>query len=126
MKQRAFIKPTKANIVVGIIVTAFFAIFGIVFFAVLASEGSTIGMGFMVFWILIVFVIGGSYVYSLLKYNKNEDMITAGVIDLDEVDGKTSISFDEKLRKLEQLKKEGLISEKEFNTKRSEIMNQKW
>ncbi|MFH0999948.1 MAG: SHOCT domain-containing protein [Bacteroidota bacterium] len=126
MKQRAFIKPTKANLVVGIIVTAFFAIFGIVFFAVLASEGSAIGMGFMVFWLLIVFVIGGSYVYSLLKYNKNDDMITAGVIDLDEVDGKTSISFDEKLRKLEQLKKEGLISEKEFNTKRNEIMNQKW
>lgn len=126
MKQRAFIKPTKANLVVGIIVTAFFAVFGIVFFAVLASEGSAIGMGFMVFWILMVFVMGGSFVYSLVKYNKNEEMITAEVIDLAEVDSKTAISFDEKLRKLEQLKKEGLISEKEFSIKRNEIMNQKW
>jgi len=34
--------------------------------------------------------------------------------------------FDEKLRKLDKLKKEGLINEAEFNKKRAEILDQKW
>lgn len=36
------------------------------------------------------------------------------------------VSFDEKLRKLEQLKKDHLISETEFNQKREEILKEKW
>ncbi len=128
MKQRAYIKPTKASLVIGIIVTGFFAIFGIVFFGVLASEGSAVGMGFMVFWILIVLVMGGTFIHSYINYNKNEEIPIAEVVDLSEVATRSEvdISFDEKLRKLEQLKKEGLISEHEYAEKRKEIINQKW
>jgi len=128
MRQRAYIKPTKASLVIGIIVTGFFAIFGIVFFGVLASEGSAIGMGFMIFWTLMVFVIGGTFIHSLVNYNKNEKIPTAEVVDFPELVNKaeSEITFDEKLRKLEQLKKEGLISEHEYAEKRKEIINQKW
>jgi len=36
------------------------------------------------------------------------------------------INFDERLRKLELLKKENMISEEEYNTKRQQIMEDKW
>lgn len=36
------------------------------------------------------------------------------------------LAFDEKLRRLEALKIEGLISESEYNQKRKEILEDKW
>ena len=37
-----------------------------------------------------------------------------------------SLPFDERLRKLSQLRDEGLISETEFQQKRNEIMRNRW
>lgn len=36
------------------------------------------------------------------------------------------IPFDEKLRRLEKLRQDGLLTEAEYNQKRSEILNQNW
>lgn len=36
------------------------------------------------------------------------------------------LSFDEKLRRIEQLHKDGLITDAEYQQKRSEVLNQKW
>ena len=40
--------------------------------------------------------------------------------------GKPGVDFDSKLRKLEGLRKDGLITEAEFARKRAEIMDGKW
>ena len=40
-------------------------------------------------------------------------------------DASTPLPFDEQLRRLSQLREEGLISEAEFQQKRSEVMSQK-
>lgn len=127
MKQKVYIKQTKPALIVGIIVATIFLIFGISFFVVLNQEGSEIGQGFMVFWILIVLIIGGIAVNNLINYDKNEK-ITAEVVEFsDTLNNKDSeIPFDEKLRKLEKLKREGFISDKEYTFKRTEIMSQKW
>ncbi|MCX6239035.1 MAG: SHOCT domain-containing protein [Bacteroidia bacterium] len=128
MKQKAFIKPTKSGLVVGIIAAAAMLVFGIFFFAVLTEEGAGIGQVFMIFWIFMVLVIGGYYTYSLINYDKNSDAGVGGVIEMDNASNIREIetSFDDKLRKLENLRKEGLINDAEFAAKRQEIMEQKW
>ncbi len=40
--------------------------------------------------------------------------------------GDRELTFDEKLRRVEQLRKDGLLSEAEYQQKRAEILNQKW
>ncbi len=37
-----------------------------------------------------------------------------------------SADFETRLRKLEQLKQDGLITEEEYQNKRAQIMNEKW
>jgi hypothetical protein len=131
MTQKAYVRATKPTLIVGIIAFVAFLLFGIIFFIVLMKEGAGIGMAFMVFWIFIVLVIGGTYIYNLRNYNKSAERSVAGEIiigDLTSIQatGKTGGTFDDKLRKLEGLRKEGLISEEEFSKKRTEIIEQKW
>ncbi len=129
MRQRAYIKPTKSSLVVGIIVVVAFMVFGIFFFSLLSGEsGSEIGQTFLGFWFFILLVIGGIFVYNLIHYDKNPGASIAEEIVIPETFGtrEVGVSFDDKLRKLENLRKERLISEEEFVVKRKEIMEQKW
>ena len=131
MTQKAYVRATKPTLIVGIIVSLAFFLFGIIFFIVLMKEGSGIGMAFMVFWLFIILLMGGIYIYNLRNYNKNVESNVAEEIVIGDstsiqATGKTGDTFDDKLRKLEGLRKEGLISEGEFSKKRTEIMEQKW
>jgi hypothetical protein len=131
MTQKAYVRATKPALIVGIIVFIAFLLFGIIFSAVLMKEGAGIGMAFMGFWIFVVLIIGGIYIYNLRNYNKTVDRSVATEIVIDDLTstqatGKTGGTFDDKLRKLEGLRKEGLISQEEFSKKRTEIMEQKW
>jgi hypothetical protein len=66
-------------------------------------------------------------VNNLLHYRDVEKNVADEIVipDLGEQD-KAENTFVGKLRGLESLKKEGLISEEEFKLKRAEIMEQKW
>ena len=123
MSPKAYLKASPAALIAGLIVTAVFLIFGVVFLTVLAREGAGIGVAFMAVWIIVVLVIGGFCIYNLLNY-KNDAKNTAGEIVLD---GSVSGGgFDEKLRKLEGLKKDGLVNDEEYRQKRAQIMEEKW
>ena len=129
MKQKAYIKPTKPGLIVGLIVIIAFLAFGIFFFILLSGEPDAyIGQIFLVIWIIVVLVIGGSFVNNLINYDKNPGSSIAQEIEMpDALNGREiGISFDDKLRKLENLRREGLISEQEYVAKRQEIMQQKW
>ncbi len=129
MKQKAYIRPTKPGLIVGLIVIIAFLAFGIVFFTLLSGEPDAyIGQIFLVIWIIVVLVIGGSFVNNLINYDKNPGSSIAQEIEMPEASNsrEIGISFDDKLRKLENLRKEGLISEQEYAAKRQEIMQQKW
>jgi hypothetical protein len=129
MKQKAYIKPTKPGLIVGLIVIIAFLAFGIFFFTLLSGEPDAyIGQIFLIIWIIIVLVIGGSFVNNLINYDKNPGSSVAQEIEMPEAfnSREIGISFDDKLRKLESLRKEGLISEQEYAVKRQEIMQQKW
>jgi hypothetical protein len=43
-----------------------------------------------------------------------------------EPDEEAAIDFAERLRKLEALRKDNLVSEEEFQAKRKQIMDEKW
>lgn len=122
--QKAYVRPTRTALIAGMAVTAFFFLLGIIMFFVLMQEGAIIGMVFTLFWLLIVGVIGGIYLYNYRNYHKN---IEGNVAEQIVLPGKiTGDDFADKLRKLDNLKREGLITETEFRKKRSEIMEQKW
>jgi len=129
MKQRAYIKPTKPGLIAGLIVIIAFLAFGIFFFSLLSGEPDAyIGQTFLVIWIIVILVIGGMFVNNLINYDKNPGSSVAEEIVIPDTltQAKSEISFDDKLRKLENLRKEGLISEQEYKAKRQEIMQQQW
>ena len=122
MRQKVHIKPTPVMSRMGIIVGAAFFIFGLIFLAVLIKEGSGIGVIFMIFWLFVVGIIIAFNAYNLVRRKDIVDIET-------ESEGRVNDpgpDFDSKLRKLEGLKKDGLISEEEFRIKRDEIFRQKW
>lgn len=129
MARKAFIKPTKPSLIAGIIVTVLMFIFGIFFFSLIQGEpGSEIGSGFLIIWFIVLLIIGGSFVYNYINYDKNPSSSLAEEIQLGDefLSSGKEISFDEKLRKLDTLKKENLISQTEYDQKREEIMKDKW
>jgi len=129
MKQKVYIKPTKPGLVVGIIVIIVFIAFGVFFFTLLSGEPEAyIGQTFLAFWFIILLVIGGIFVNNLINYDKNPGSDIAEEIEIPDVliPRETGISFDDKLRKLDKLRKEGLINDEEFAAKRKEILEQKW
>lgn len=128
MRQKIYIRPTKSGLVIGLIAAIAMLAFGIIFFVVLSIEEAPIGQAFMAFWILIVLIICGYYIYSLVNYEDKPDSALGEQIDIPDDLNTREIrtSFDDKLRKLNKLREEKLISEEEFATKRQEIMQQKW
>lgn len=128
MKNKVIVKPTKGSLVAGIIVAAAMFIFGLIFMGLLREDNSQIGMIFMVFWLFAMLIIIGTFVYNLINYNKSTSSISGEEIDLPDsfLSNENKMDFDERLRKIEKLKSEGLISDKEYNDKRKEIINEKW
>jgi hypothetical protein len=129
MKQKAYIKPTKPGLIAGLVVVIAFLAFGIFFFTLLSGESDAyIGQTFLVIWFIVVLVIGGILVNNLINYDKNPGSSIAEEIEMPDAlnTRDIGISFDDKLRKIESLRKEGLISEQEYQSKRQEIMQQKW
>lgn len=128
MKNSAFVKPTKGSLIAGIIVSVLMFLFGLFFLSLLTEEASQVGIVFMIFWLIVMLVIGGSFTYNLINYEKNSASMAAEEIVLPDSflpENKTA-DFDERLRKTEKLKNEGLISEEEYAAKRREIMQEKW
>lgn len=129
MKKKAYVKATKPSLIVGMLVAFLMFVFGIVFLISLLGEPENgVGIAFLSIWLIIVLIIAGSYYINYKNYDKDSGSSFAGEIELPDSmsDEESSLTFDDKLRKLEDLKKDNLITEEEYNAKRKEIMNQKW
>lgn len=122
MVQKINIRPTRPALVVGLIVTAAFLLFGVVFMIMMVKERSWIGVGFLAFWNLIILIMMGYVAYMLATRRTAVDIETESVPPA----AAAGPDFDDKLRKLEALKKDGLISDEEYRSKRAEIMNRAW
>lgn len=126
MKNKAYIKPTKPALIVGIIAVIGMLAFGIFFMKLMIDEESSVGVGFIIIWLLFVLLIGAGYVYNLV--NKKEGKAVGEEISFtgNWPQNNTTIDFNTKLRMLDTLKKDNLITEEEYQNKRAEIMNSQW
>jgi hypothetical protein len=125
MKQKVYIKPSKPSLVVGLIAIAAMIGFGIFFMTLIAGEEeSRMGMVFLSIWLLIALLIAGSMLYNY--FSKDKSPAIGSEIIFSDGEANDSTGFDERLRKLEGLRRERLISEEEYRTKRKEIMDGKW
>ncbi|MGB8959178.1 MAG: hypothetical protein WCC00_09255 [Candidatus Aminicenantales bacterium] len=122
MLQKTSVKPTRPAVLLGLIAAIAFLIFGLVFLSVLIKLGSGLGIAFMIFWIFIVLIMIGFSIHLLTSRK--------GVLELDTEsqipEGESGPDFEAKLRKLELLKKDGLVTDEEYRDKRAEILKQKW
>lgn len=134
--QKVSVMPSRAASVMQAVLGFAFLIFGAVF---VFSQAVNVSSSepelkllltlFGIIWIIACGAIAGYGVYCLSKRKPaalftlefEHDQLTS------EVNGESnSADFDARLRKLESLKKEGLISADEYNRKRTELMMEKW
>ena len=121
------VRPSPIASVLGIIALGAILIFAL-------SSFSGMGGGFMAIFVLIG--IGGIIYYivnlgSFSKSDKEKIPLTAEEviqIDTSEEEGgePSGKDFEARIRKVESLKKDGLITEDEYRQKRDEIMKEKW
>jgi hypothetical protein len=139
MTNKAYVRPTKASSIVMVIMGSLFLVFGIILCGTTAEgEARPYVLMFMVIWIA---ACGSMIIYGLfIIFSKSPPAVTEVDIptfrfepDVAGTDGgpentgsMTGMDFETKLRKVETLRREGLISEKEYKQKRSEIMGEKW
>ncbi|HCY77716.1 MAG TPA: hypothetical protein DHV28_17530 [Ignavibacteriales bacterium] len=123
-------KPVSAG---SIVVLIFFLIFGIGFAFLVGNvlaENEAPALMSMVFY-LFIFIWIGTVLLMLIYYVKNynsEKGISILDINTEEESAKANRdrSPSERLRELELLKKESLITDKEYELKRTEILSDKW
>jgi hypothetical protein len=123
-------KPASAGALIGL---SFMLLFGIGFTVlvgnVLVENEAPVAM-FFVFGVFMIGWLGTAVfmlVYHVLNIKRAKGM---SLVDIEaepgpQVDGPASDPM-QRLRSLEALKQDGLISEDEFRRKREEIMQQKW
>jgi hypothetical protein len=125
MPNKVRVRPTRAVTIMGLVVAVAMVVFGIFFLTMVTKDsGGEPGpaIGFMILWFLVLGVIIAYGIYNLTSRK--------GVVEIDvepkTPDAKAVPDFDERLRKLEALRKDGLVTEDEYRVKRNEIMSEKW
>jgi hypothetical protein len=125
MKRKIYIKPpppARSILVFQVILGGLFLLLGPVILFIAEGEARIFAGFFSVIWTVVCI---GIIVNALrmLKFIKKEK------IEVAEIGGgsaETECAFSSKLRDLEGLKKDGLISDDEYRKKRGEIMDEKW
>ncbi|HEY1210809.1 MAG TPA: SHOCT domain-containing protein [Terracidiphilus sp.] len=127
------VRPSKPASIGALIVICFMLLFGIAFAIVVGKEivGNEAEPALSVVFILFMIAWLGTAVFMLVYHILN--IKRAKGLSLVDIEAEPGSQTDEtvndpmqKLRSLEALKKDGLISEDEFRRKREEIMQQTW
>jgi len=138
MTRKAQVTPGKFTALqakIGNLVITLFLLFGLVFgFVVLretpnSEEGLRLLIGaFFFLWVVTCLAIIVLFTRILSKHkNSRENPLVDVYYDVP-VDAarKEPGAFEARLRSLEQLKKDGLIAEAEYQGKREQILQEKW
>lgn len=127
MKKNIRIKPSKSQSMLGFIAGLIFVFIGV--FVAIPSSGL-----FGVLWTLIAIVItvthgmnafGNKGVATEIIEISSEDDLKIDR-DLRKKNVEEEYNFDEKLRKLKELRDDGILSNLEYERKKQEILNEKW
>ncbi|MEK6698481.1 MAG: SHOCT domain-containing protein [Nitrospirota bacterium] len=136
MSKKLSVKPgeiTRSASTAAIVVAAGFLVFGLVLVTVGFRESANepaLRLLLLLFGVIWAAACIGIIVFNARLLNRKG---SAGSQSLFEIEtggdgraGEGAGDFDSRLRKLEGLRKEGLITEDEYRRKRGEIMGQKW
>ena len=116
MKRKLRVKPSKASSLMGMIAGTIFVLIGLT--VVIPNIGI-----FGVFWTLVAMAVIGMNAYNYFS----KEGVASVEVDIDgSAAGLPSDDFAARLRKLTQLRNDGLITEDEFQQKRREILEEKW
>ena len=137
MSKKLSVKPgelTRPASIVAIVVAAGFLIFGLVLASVGFRENENepvLRLLSLLFGLIWVAGCIGLIVLNARLLNRKGSAGSQSLFEIEtEGDGRPGNNvggdFDSHLRKLEGLRKDGLITEQEYQRKRSEIMGQKW
>lgn len=133
MAQKSSIRPAQPTSVASLIALTFMLLFGIGFALLVGNVLQENEAPIIMSLVFLLFMVGwiGTALYLLVYHIRNirrpeglplfEVETEAGSSGLE---GETN--FARKLRDLEQLKTDGLISQEEYSRKRSEVMAEKW
>ena len=124
MSPEIRVRPGEISILqakAGIVVTTLFLIFGIVFgfVVLLETPSSEFGMKILIgafFCIWVVVCLGMIVMYARILSKQKPSLVD---VDIEQSDG-----FGSRLQRLKQLKKEGLITEAEYQSKREQILQE--
>ena len=138
MTQKIYVTPggmTLLQAKLGIVVFVFFLLFGLVFGLVAFMEtpdsesGQLIAMGaFFLVWVVVCIssIVTFARLLSKKKTPQEKSLVDFNFEELPDMAMNKSADFETRLRKLEQLKQDGLITEEEYQGKRAQIINEKW
>jgi hypothetical protein len=122
-------RTVSAGSIVGLIFLLLFGIgFAIVVGNVLAENDASPMFSFLFFIIIVAWI--GTVLFMLVYHIKNLNRVNGlSLIDINtepEDDNEVKRSPMQSLRDLELLKKDGLITEKEYQQKRIQILDERW
>lgn len=121
MTQKVYAKPAKTIFVAQVIIIPLFMIFGLLLFSLADGE-------VMPFVAIFILIWEAGCIAILLNAVKALKLMRNGKIEVAEISGltvKEGGSFATKLRELDALKTDGLISEDEYQKKRASLMQEK-
>jgi hypothetical protein len=121
---------------IGIVVAALFLLFGLAFGFVVMQEmsASEVGLtlllgGFLLIWVVVCAAMIAFYLRMLSRARSPGGN---SLVDI-QIEGQRESSVDlregsfaERIRQLEGLKQDGLITDEEYQSKRSQILEEKW
>ena len=125
MPRKVYLKPpppTMTMLWAQIILGVLFLPFGLLFVFISEGEARSFVAIFTVIWAAacIAIIVMAVKALRLVKKGKIE------IAEIDVTSGETEGDFAVRLRDLEGLRKDGLISDGEYQRKRAEIMQEKW
>lgn len=125
MSHKVYIKPpapTRTMLKAQIVLALLFLPLGGVFVFIAEGEARPFVAMFAVIW--------GVACIALIVYSaKTLKLVNTGKIEIGEygeTELQTQSGFAERLRDLDALKKEGLLSDDEYQSKREQILQEKW
>jgi hypothetical protein len=133
MKHKAHVTPgrlTVAQARIGIVIGVLFLLFGVTLAVVVAMEASTSELGLLIaqiaFFILWIAGCIAIIVFNVRILKGRHSAEQNALLDVHVEDGGTAGDFETRLRQLERLRRDGLISEAEYQDKRTQIVQERW
>jgi hypothetical protein len=133
MKRNISVAPGKMTSLqakIGIVVISLFLLFGLILAPVALNDTSGEDPGFYIaigaFFLIWNVACIGMIVFFARLIKAAKDSPADSLADIRIENDASSNDFETRVRSLEKLKQDGLISEDEYRLKRSQILEDKW